>query len=58
MQIRLILPSKHWQVRYTQSGNDSGWSEWMPLNRLDALKFIEYGWSFDTIDQPHHKEST
>lgn len=58
MQFRLHLGTVEWEARYTQSGNDSGWSEWMPLNRLDALRFIEYGWSFDIIDQPHHKEST
>ncbi len=49
MQFRLCLGIAEWEVRYTQSGSPSGWSEWTPLDRQEALRFIEKGWSFETI---------
>ena len=49
MQFRLHLGTVEWEARYTQSGSPSGWSEWTPLDRQEALRFIEQGWSFETI---------
>lgn len=49
MQFRLHINTREWEVRYTQAGSASGWSDWAPLDRQQALQFIERGWSFETI---------
>ena len=49
MQFRLLVDTRKWEVRYPQAGSTSGWSDWTPLNRRQALQFIERGWSFETI---------
>lgn len=49
MQFRLIVSTREWEIRYTQAGTASGWSEWVPLDRQIALLFIEQGWSFERI---------
>ena len=50
MQIQLILSSKTWQARYPQAGSKTGWSEWGPMDRMEALRFVELGWSIQYVD--------
>ena len=49
MEFRLHLNTRKWEVRYPQCGSQTGWSEWSSLNRQEALRYIERGWSFTTI---------
>ena len=49
MQFRLITNERKWEVRFPQAGSATGWSDWTPLDRQQALQFIEQGWSFQTI---------
>ena len=49
MEFRLHLSTRKWEARYTQCGSQTGWSEWVPLDRQEALRYIERGWSFTTI---------
>ena len=49
LQFRLYINTREWEARYTQSDSPTGWSEWAPLDRQEALRFIEQGWSFEII---------
>jgi hypothetical protein len=49
MQLQLNLNTKTWQIRTPQCGSPDGWSEWAPLDRLQALNFIEMGWTYEVI---------
>lgn len=51
MLIKLVLSSRTWYARYTQAGSPDGYSEWVLLDRLDALGFLECGWSYEITEK-------
>lgn len=50
MQLALNLNERKWYSRYPQSGSFNGWSQWEPLDRQEALSFLEMGYSFEYIN--------
>lgn len=49
MKLALNPNTRQWFAQYTQCGSPTGWSAWEPLDRQQALNFIELGWSFEQI---------
>lgn len=49
MKFRLHLNTRTWEVCSPQAGSPSGWSAWGPLDRLEALRFIELGWQYEVV---------
>lgn len=47
MKFRLHLDTRTWEVCFPQAGRD--WSAWEPLDRLEALRFIELGWQYEVV---------
>jgi uncharacterized protein YbdZ (MbtH family) len=44
MQIYVNLNTKQWYIAMVQAGSPTGWSEPSPVDRLEALNYIEQGW--------------
>jgi len=49
MKLALNMNECLWYLQTPVSGSKTGWSEWVLYPRLDALRLIELGWTFEYI---------
>ena len=51
MQLRFVLDVRRWYIRTPQCGSFDGWSEWDPIDRLQALHYLELGWTHTVLEK-------